>query len=328
MIAPASPTIRALFEQHYLPFVAGRAAEGTIKDYRAAIHAWDRFGQPSSRLDSLYGADFNRFCESAIAAGKSPATIDKWLRVYRSGCQFALQEGLIDRVPVMRPVPVDEQIKWRPTLSELSRLYRSCRVATWPDRAGGPVVWWRAFLVLTYVGALRRSDCISRLRWDQVQPDGIHGRRQKRKRLTFIPMLPCVRAHIDSLKQDGAFILPAPNAPRKFKEMQDAIGQAAGIHWTPHAIKRTATDEWFQADKSGTAGHIISHSRQSVTIRSYLDRVRWLTTVSADLAIPEAFGGAVKPRQDTAEAAFLRMFRRLSEKDREAVTSIAERLVS
>lgn len=329
MIAPAprSPTLRTLFERHYLPFIAGQASVGTVKDYRAALNAWGSFGQPDKSIDDLYGADFNRFCTAAVKAGKSPATIDKWLRVYRAGCQFGLQEGLIDRVPVMRPLPIDEQIKWRPTLDELGKLYRACRVAKWPDRAGGPVVWWRTFLVLTYVGALRRSDTINRLRWDQVQADGIHGRRQKRKRLTFVPMIPCVRKHLDMLTRESAFILPCPVGPRQFKEAQDAIGKAAGIDWTPHCIKRTATDEWFQADKSGTAGHIISHSRQSVTIRSYLDRVRWLTTVAPQLAIPKAFGDAVKRKPDSDQQ-FLGLLKRLSAKDREAVRSIAERLVS
>jgi hypothetical protein len=326
--------MRALVEGHYLPFIRVRAAESTLKDYRAALSAWDRFGQPQKPIDELYGADFNRFAELALSDGKSASTVDKWLRVYRAGCQFGLQEGLIDRLPVMRPVPVDEQVKWRPSLDELSRLYRACRVAKWPDRAGGPVLWWRAFLVLSYVGALRRSDCINRLRWDQVQADGIHGRRQKRKRLTFIPMLPCVQKHLDGLEREpgSAFILPCPGGARQFREAQNAIGQAAGIEWTPHAIKRAGTDGWFDADPSATAAHIISHARLSVTIRSYLDRVKVLKTHAPNLPIPEAFGKATetpagKPKRDDA-GEFLRMYRKLSAADREAVRSIAERLVS
>jgi integrase len=331
VIAPVSnPTLRTLIEWHYLPFISGRAAESTLKDYRAALNAWDRFGQPLKPVEDLYGADFNRFAETASNAGKAPSTVDKWLRVFRAGCQFGLQEGLIDRLPVMRPLPVDEQVKWRPSLDELSRLYRACRVAKWPDRAGGPAVWWRAFLVLSYVGALRRSDCINRLRWDQVMPDGIHGRRQKRKRLTFIPMLPCVRKHLDGLEREAgsAFILPAPSGPRQFRETQNAIGQAAGFSWTPHAIKRAGTDGWYDADPSATAAHIISHARLSVTIRSYLDRVKVLKTHAPALPIPEAFGKErVVPKRDDA-GEFLKMYRRLSAADREAVRSIAERLVS
>lgn len=326
MIAPAENlNLRALFERHYLPFLQDSASSLTLADYRAAVNAWDRFGQPSKSIDSLYGADFKSFAKCAEEAGRKRPTIDKWFRVYRAAFTFGMHEGIVDRVPVMRPLPIDEQIKWRPTLAELSKLYRACRVAKWPDRAGGPVVWWRTFLVLTYVGALRRSDCINKLRWDQVQDDGIHGRRQKRKRLVFVPMLDCVRKHLDELPRESVFILPCPGGQRQFKAAQDEIGKAAGIQWTPHCVKRTATDEWFQADKSGTAGHIISHARQSVTIRSYLDRVRWLTTVAPQLAIPEAFGEGkvVKPKDD-----FLRLYARLSAKDREAVRSIAERLVS
>lgn len=329
MIAPAQClTLRTLVERHYLPFIDGRASAGTLADYRAALNAWQSFGKPASDASQLYGADFNAFVKSAADSGKAPHTINKWLRVYRAAFRFAFDEGLVCRVPVMRPVACDEQIKWRPTLDELSRLHRACRVAKWPDRAGGPVVWWRAFLVLSYVGALRRSDVLNRLRWDQVQPDGIHGRRQKRKRLTFVPMLACVRSHLDALTPEAGskYILPCPSGPRQFRVAMEAVGDAAGIpefhENKTHAIKRTATDEWFQADPSGTAGHIISHARQSVTIRSYLDRVRWLTTVAPNLAIPEAFGK--QPQRDD-DAAFLAMFKRLSAKDRESVRAIAER---
>lgn len=328
MIAPVAPTLRTLAERHYLPFIAERAAAATLADYRAALNAWDAFGQPTTSVDSLYGADFNRFAKSATNAGKYPATIGKWFRVYRAVCQFAYQEGIIDRLPVMRPLPVDEQIKWRPSLDELSRLYRSCEVARWPDRCGGPALWWRTFLVLAYVGALRRSDCINRLRWDQVQDDGIHGRRLKRKRLVFVPMLPCVRKHLDALTPEpgSAFVLPCPIGPRQFRETQNAIGEAAGIAWTPHAIKRAGTDAWYQADPSATCAHIVGHARMSVTIRSYLDRVMVLKTHAPNLPVPEAFGK--QKRKPDADQQFLGLLRRLSAADREAVRSIAERLVS
>lgn len=319
MIAPAR-TLRLLYEQHYEPFIASRAADGTLKDYRAALRAWDRYGKPLEPVENLYGADFNTFCARAVSE-RSPATIDKWLRVYRAVCQFALQEGIIDRLPVMRPLPIDEQIKWRPSPGELSRLYRACRVAQWPDRAGGPVKWWRAFLVLCYVGALRRSDCINRLQWDQVQDDGIHGRRHKRKRLVFVPMLPCVRRHLDSLEREPTFILPCPGGQRQFKAAQDAIGEAAGIAWTPHAIKRSGTDAWYEADPSATCAHIVGHARQSVTIRSYLDRVKVLTTHAPNLPIPEAFGP--KPKRDV-DAEFLRRYRELSASQKKALAALVE----
>lgn len=64
----------------------------------------------------------------------------------------------------------------------------------------------------------------------------------------------------------------------------------------------------------------------SVTIRSYLDRVKVLKTHAGSLPIPEAFGPgtAKKPAGDS----FLALYKRLSAADREAVRSIAERLVS
>ena len=293
MIAP-SLTLRRAWEDHYRPFVEPDCADQTLRCYENAVRAWERMGSAHLPLTSLRATHFSLFKQEALK-DRSPATVNRWFREMRAIFRFAQSEGLVDRVPTMRPAVVPEYVKWRPTLEQLGRLYSSVTASgvTWPSGSHEHAVdWWQSLIVWNYVGALRMSE-FRTIRDVDCTADGIEWHAPKTQRLQFVAGLPCVMRQVRRMRlwmsPGQAFVTSAPGGHRQFDAARDLIGEAAGFRWWPHGLKRASVDAWHGVDP--TAGTIVGHGRKSTACRHYLDRKAYLLKLMHKLPLPPEFDG-------------------------------------
>ncbi|MFV0443870.1 MAG: tyrosine-type recombinase/integrase [Planctomycetaceae bacterium] len=279
-------TLAKAFETIYLPFIEATVAPMTITTYRAALRSWDRYGSPKRDVRHLAASDFGRFV-SVYEKDHAPASVNGCLRHFRAILRFLHSEGIVDRIPQLRPVRVPEVVKPRPTFEQVGQLYAAIREAEvswrWPE-------WWETFIVLAFVGGLRLSE-LRALRWDDITDDGIELHRPKTARLTFVPPVPVVDAHLAMLRETvyevDSRVLPAPGGSRQFYAEAKRIGDKAGIDWSPHALRRASVDNWTATDT--LAGQIVGHSTLHVAFRHYLDKRAYLAKVAERLPIPSEF---------------------------------------
>lgn len=294
MVAPVL-TLRRAWEDHYRPFIEPEDAEQTIRCCESAVRAWERWGPAALDVRTARAQDWSEFKRTMLSAPRSPATVNHYLRDHRAILRFCAGEGVLSRVPEIRPVTEPEQVKWRPSLPEIGRLFSAVADAgvTWPlGPEGFAVDWWQTFIVWCYVGAFRHQEA-RRVRDVDCTPDGVELYAPKTKRLSFAPALPCVVRQVERMRRwqrpGNPFLMSCGNGHRQFDAARDLIGLAAGFAWRPHGLKRASVDAWFKVDP--TAGTIVGHGRKSTAVRHYLDRKSYLMSLAHKLAIPPEFSG-------------------------------------
>lgn len=288
-------TIRDAWESFYRPYIEPTAAEGTLATYEYTVRAWERWGPSSAPVDTLRSQHFVEFKGALLAEGRAPATINRILREIRAVLRFLTSERLLRCMPQIRSVREPERRKPRPSMEQLGRLYEvmACDPMNWPL---GPrayrVAWWQSYLVWGVVGALRDSE-LRLVRHEHCTRDGIELIAPKTERFSFVAGIPCVMRHIERMQrfesEGNPFLLHAPAAKRQFYQAVRAIGLAAGVNWTPHALKRSGIDAW--GDVCADCMEIVGHRYHgSTAIKDYLDRKRFLMKRMHLLPVPPQFG--------------------------------------
>ncbi len=168
-------TLRLYYERFILPeLLEDGIKPASLKEDRIALNHWERStGDPDIR--DATRDHTSRLRDSLRDRGLSPYTLKKTWCELRMMFGWALDEGVIERVPYVSrrrksslvDLPPKEQ---REPLAdaEVARLFGECRCATYPRVRGLPApLLWQAGVVLFYLYGIRTRDLFT-LRWEDV----------------------------------------------------------------------------------------------------------------------------------------------------------------
>ncbi len=190
-------TLRHYYERFILPeLLQDGIKPASLKEDRTALGHWERStGDPDIREATREHT--TRLRDDLRDRGLSPYTLKKTWCELRMMFGWALDEGVIERVPYISrrrksslvDLPPKEQ---REPLNdgEVTRLFGECRHATYPRVRGLPTpLLWQAAVVLFYVYGIRTRDLFT-LRWEDVLfSDGlIRFEAMKTSKLQGLPM--------------------------------------------------------------------------------------------------------------------------------------------
>jgi hypothetical protein len=199
----------------------------------------------------------------SLMAGRSKVTVNNYLKSIRSLLLEARERGLLSRSPQIK------KLKARPnarknyvTWEDVSAIYRSCSVASWPavtrdGRRIDPVTFWRAAIVLYFNYGFRTQELIRyetskrSLQWGNIVFDhaspGVSDLVNESGWLWYTPpkqegekpdplvlaVSPIVREHLRSIRPPHAKptedLFPFPFCQRSFLGQWRAIVRAAGV---------------------------------------------------------------------------------------------------
>jgi hypothetical protein len=306
-----------------------RQSDSTARNNLSRLARWKRLsGDP--KVDDISSETFSRYRKTIIDAHLSPDTAETDIGVVLTALRHCKRFGAIPDVPWSgMPLKKRSTPKWVPTLEQIGRCYASADAAVWPTYMD-PGQFWRTFYVVQLWSGLRRNDTLFRLNREMCAEDAIRCQAQKTGKVHIFPMHPVVWRHLQ-LMPDTERVFQVGKSLKQIRRELDRISDAAGVspRIQPQAMRRAAITAW---EECAGAGRIIHGCASDVVSNHYLavrkpprmlldgvDRFVWPEEMLTD---------ADRAKKKLGTLQFLRTWRRLSEKDREAVRSIAERLVS
>jgi integrase len=170
---PAPPadagTLRAHFEQCYLPErLTGDKAQ-TICEYRIALKKLNEHVGADVRLDALTDAMMADFFKALLERGRSAVTVNKYRAMLFAVWRNAAELGLVGRGPRLRKLRTARNKPDAWSVDELRSMFATAAVFR-PDGWYGPVPcnhWWVAALQVVYETAIRRGSLFA------IRPDDI-----------------------------------------------------------------------------------------------------------------------------------------------------------
>lgn len=317
----------AAFSEHVVPH--SRQSDFTRRNTLSRLKRWARIsGDPDVREIST--ASLVAYRQRAAAAGIAADTIESDISAVLLTLKMCHRAGLTSVVPWAgtrlrrrsSPRPV-------PTLEQIGRCYAHAAVASWPHYMDAGQ-FWRTWYVVSLWCGMRRNDVLFRITREMCSRDAIRCTAAKTGRHHIFPMHPVVWRHIDAMpKTDRLF-----DVGRSLKQVRrelDRISDAAGVspRIQPQAMRRASITAW---EECAGAGRIIHGCAADVVTNHYLavrKPPKQLIDGVGQFPWPsEMLTAEDRNAQRLETAQFLRMYRQLSERDRERVRSITERLVS
>lgn len=319
--------LREAFEACYLSHNHG--CDEYKRTQKHHLNRWERFrcGTDVEQIDTRHFVRFRQRCvESGLSHDSIEGTVGTVLQVLRT----LHRAGLLPTVPwpgarlKKRCMP-----KWVPTVEEIGRCYAHADAAIWPTYMD-PGQFWRTFYVVQLWIGLRRNDTLFRLRRDMCAEDGIRCQAQKTGRVHIFPMHQLVWRHLRAMP-DTERVFQIGKCLKQVRRELDRISDAAGVtpRVQPQAMRRASITLW---EECAGAGRIIHGCAADVVSNHYLairkpPRVL-LDGVERFIWPEQMLTEEDRNREKFGTRRFLRTWKKLSERDREAVRSIAERLVS
>jgi hypothetical protein len=318
--------LRDAFEDFYLPNSHRSAAYRRTQ--RHQISRWEKLSR-NPDVTSIGTADFSHFRSQCIASGLSADTIEGTIATALQVLTLLHRIGLLSSVPwpgtrlKKRRVP-----KWVPTIEEIGRCYAHAHVAKWPTYMDAGQ-FWRTWYAVSLWSGLRRSDVLFRLNRDMCTEDGIRCQAQKTDRVHIFPMHAVVWRHLQAMPATER-VFQVSNSLKQVRRELDRISDAAGVspRIQPQAVRRASITAW---EECAGAGRIIHGCAADVVSNHYLavrQPPRQLINGASRFVWPEEMlTPEDRDQQQLQTNQFLKVWERLNPKDREAVRSIAERLV-
>lgn len=297
-------TVREAFFRFVVPELSENK-RGTRAAYEQSVRDWERHVPENPPIGEVTNALLAKLRASLLAQGYSPATINRiWRglrRIFRRvGPQVygnPMGEGLLERVPHMRPVP---QVYRRPrvvSFGELDALYAACPAAPVPSllqfRREERTWLWRALLVVAYNLGPRFADLFA------LTPENVDWRgarlRYKAQKTGFeldLPLNRTVRRHL-------AAIAPASARHGRLFGMAGrkqiylgfaALRHVAGIDMDVsfHDLRRTCQSE-FDAVLPGLGDWFLGHMPRDVGGRYYRNLDKPAKEAAEKLPQPPSF---------------------------------------
>ena len=208
--------------------------------------------------------------------------------------------GLIDRVPAMRPVKDVIRRPRRVSLTDISKVYAACRVATYHIGGIPAVDWWRTIMALAYFTILRRGDLWS-LEWNQINLDKqeLYFIADKTWKELTIPLHPVAAGHLKRIQRSSGLVLPGTRS--RYYIRWGEVVKRSGVEkkFGLHDLRRTGASE-FDRVRSGLGAYLLQHSSNSVSEKFYLNRDDELREALTDLRVPVGFqaGPSMRKRHE------------------------------
>lgn len=294
----AAPTLREVYERHYRPKIALRA-DKTREAYEDALSHWERYTHdpPVSDITSELLCELQAKLARRQRRGKpiSASTVDKTFRHLRPLIDLCMPRdrvnprglGLIDYLEYPGTLTKSDPKPQRFTSDEMDRLYRACRVATWPRRVEFPApLLWRVAIVCLYNLGPRVYDLFSRdwsdVAWEFRDEEGrlihpfgsVEFRATKTRKQQRIPFNAVVQAHLLAIRRPSGRIFPGrwkPTNKTKVNDQWGRIVEAAGITHKPLAVFRDTCDTAAHRVVKGAGDWILGHGAKGVNARNYYD---------------------------------------------------------
>lgn len=306
-----------------------RQSADTARNNLYRLSRWSRFsGDPDI---SQIGAETFAAYRDAIAREKLSAdTAESDIGAVLHALRMCKRFGLIAEVPwagmrlKKRSTP-----KWVPTVDQIGQCYAHAHVAQWPQYMD-PGQFWRTFYVVQLWSGLRRNDTLFRLKREMCAVDAIRCQAQKTGRTHIFPMHSLVWRHLKAMP-DTERVFQVGKCLKQVRRELDRISKSAGVEpcVQPQAMRRASITLW---EECAGAGRIIHGCAADVVSNHYL-AVRkpprqLLDGVERFIWPDEMLTDDDRQRERFGTRQFLRTWKKLSEKDRETVRTIAERMVS
>lgn len=319
--------LREAFEACYLSHNHGCGEYKRTQ--RHHLNRWERF-RCQTDVERIETRTFVRFRNECLQSGLAHDSIEGTVGTILQVLTMLKRAGLIHSVPwpgsrlKKRCVP-----KWVPALTDIGRCYAHADAAIWPTYMD-PGQFWRTFYVVQLWSGLRRNDTLFRLAREMCAEDAIRCQAQKTGRVHIFPMHAVVWRHLLAMP-DTERVFQIGKSLKQVRRELDRISDAAGVtpRVQPQAMRRASITAW---EECAGAGRVIHGCAADVVSNHYLavrKPPRILIDGAARFVWPaEMLTDADRATQKFGTMQFLRTWRKLSEKDREAVRSIAERLVS
>lgn len=248
--------------------------------YEIAVRHWEsHFGDRS--LDSISSRDLAGFTASLLTAGDREATANKTRRHLLTLLRYAVDAGVIAKVPTWRPL---REPKRAPVAFTAAEFQQGLRVARdWPGWVCGvPAgVWWESLLLsIWYSGA--RIGAVLAVRWPDVLEDrcGFYVRAEHQKQRAdqfFVVGSDCMAALVRARQPDRDLVWPWPHRReslyywfrRIFSHAGVGLGSKTGCLF--HRIRKS-TASYIRAN-GGDATSQLGHSCAAVTAGYFDPRI-------------------------------------------------------
>jgi len=267
----------------------------TLSRMKHDVNRWEQIvkdNPPAKAIDTEHFVAFRNVQAERLL---SPATIEGAVDTIRTLLNLLVKWGELEHAPfVGRRLQRIAKPQHVPTLDDLETVYLCADLANWPKRSIIPAsTIFRAFIVVSYVSALRLSDVLA-MEWRDVSEDGIRIDAKKTGKPAFCPMLPCVKAHLAELASHHRKVFPLPTALKSLRFELARMSKAAAVRpsLTPQMIRRLAVTEYERA-VPGAGGIITGHAVKRVT-RFYLDPSVAIAGAAEKLRIPKSFQSGAK----------------------------------
>lgn len=278
----SSLTMRTFAHTHYLPSHP-HISKSSRDNLRYALNRWETATE-NPAVSSVRPADLYSVVQSC--SNRSPHTARAYLTWIKILLRHAAQIDLIESVPRFPKIRCRRRLKPTPTLEDLGRMYAVATTAglTWPTFEP-PAVFWRRWLVVSYITGLRLADLMHNLKRECVRPEAVVLESQKSGKLLAVP-----RCHLlDANLGDAERVFPVSNSPHLIRRELRKLSEAAtaSVKVTPHGLRRLSITEWSAASES--AGRIVHGCGVSGVMASYVNVLRPLERARPDLEIPAEF---------------------------------------
>lgn len=248
-------TARGIFKEMEREYLRGRLVQldnrrMTIKEFaadyethRPGVSKWTlkkdmlslkllREAVGNVQLKSLSGAKIDEFKRVCLARHAKPQTVNGYLRHIKAALSYAMDNGLIDKRPKIKTVPVDRGLL-KDRIVSPANLIKLLEAAKKAD-----VDLWRYFTFLLWTGA-RRSEALG-LKWQDVDFNraACRLRATKGKQDREVPLSKAVIEILDPIKKDIGPVFPQyhrDTISKLFKRLAVKVGADARLHDLRHS---------------------------------------------------------------------------------------------
>lgn len=277
---PASLTLRAWYELHFVVLFHADARRRTIDEYAATINHWERLtcNKPLAAISAMDLAQFR----SALAERLAVPTVNKNLRhlnhlLAKAGPPGPHNRDALNLLPMAAWAKQLRTFQRRPRAAGLSAIGAFYRVCTDP--------WWRAFVVCAFHLGSRVTALIhvrdADVDWGR-RLITLRAEHDKRRCERVKPMSAAVVRHLIELR--GCGLLQWPRSKTAFYYAWHRLERLAGFadddRFTPHALKRACGTQLARAGVSPWAvRYMLDHAQRDVTGSHYIDPLDELRSV-------------------------------------------------
>lgn len=211
-------------------------------------------------IRTITAAKIDQFKGICLARKATPQTVNGYLRHIKGALSYAVDNGLMDKKPKIKMVPVDRKDMAQRIISA-DKLRTIIEAAEAQDPMFG-----RYLTLLLWTGARRRE--ILNLMWQDVDFDRgcVFLAKTKGHKPRRIPLLPSASAALEPIKKDLGRVFPAWHADTVSKWFH-AIALKCGITARLHDLRHSAATYMLQSGMPiQVVKEILGHAQLATTM--------------------------------------------------------------